>query len=146
MPLGNSAVTGSPSQKLCILGRLSEFPPEISSEDRVASLIFERGLAQIRIHFVSALIKILRAHMQRLVDIADIMGQQNDRDGLRDLARILFRDLPSENRDAVRTSCGRCPIGCVPFCRWSTWPLPPAHRCNETNDAKASANCVSCVG
>ena len=64
-------------------------------------MIFERGLAQIRIHFVSALVKILRAHMQRLVDIADIVGQQNDRDGLRDLPRILLGDFPSEDRHAV---------------------------------------------
>ena len=51
---------------------------------------------------MTLLVEKLRADMERLVDIAHKMGQEDHRDRLRDLARVIFRHLAFENADAVR--------------------------------------------
>ena len=57
----------------------------------IAALIFQPRSAPIGIDFLAALIKIFRAHMERLMNVAQVVREENHGDRFCYLARIIFR-------------------------------------------------------
>ena len=58
----------------------------------VAAFVFDARLIFVGINCMSGLIKIFGADMERLVNVAEIMREQDYRDGLGDFARIIGID------------------------------------------------------
>ena len=80
----------------------------------VASFIFDAGLAFVRIDGV-CVIEILRADVQGLMDVADIVGKQNHGDGFRDLARVIFPDFAAEDTHAIGDHVHDVPLAAPGF-------------------------------
>src|SRR6187401_3455475 len=63
--------------------------------------------------------------MQRLMNISDVMGQENDRNSLRDLSLVLFGNSTLQDIDAERNHVHDIPF--APTCRSVTISLRGHH-------------------
>ena len=79
--------------------------------ERVAAFVFDAGLIFIGINRVAGLIEIFGTDVERLVNVADIVREQNYRDRLGDFARIIFRDVAAQNIDAIANHVDDVPLG-----------------------------------
>src|SRR5437763_1935122 len=78
--------------------------------DRIPTLVFERALVLIGIARLAAIIEIFRADMQRLMNVAREVREQDDSDGLRHLPLVLLRRVAFENGDAVAHRMNDVPL------------------------------------
>src|SRR6185369_7133759 len=76
----------------------------VEDQDKVvAAIISQAGaIVFIRVFGVSGAIEVLGADVQRLMNVANVMGQQAHRDRLRNFAGILLAFLTLQNPDAKR--------------------------------------------
>src|SRR4029077_10858156 len=87
----------------------------------ISAFISKRRLIFVRIYDLTVLIEIFRAHMQRLVNVGDIMSKQNERYGLGNPPLILFghsslQDLDTEwnHMDYVPFAAAGVPVAVSP--------------------------------
>lgn len=108
----------------------------VLQHDGIAALRLKPGVALIRIDDLSLPIEILRADMQRLVDVAQKMRQQDDRDRFGDFPRS--PPALRRARSSRRTwSSARHPIASGRSShRHTAARLPRAHPCSGTSDVK----------
>src|SRR5436189_5878848 len=69
---------------------------------RISAFVGQGRLVLVRIGDSTLRIEILRAHMQGLVNVGDVMGEKNEGNGLGDLAFVLFWSSSSQDFHAVR--------------------------------------------
>jgi DNA-binding MltR family transcriptional regulator len=81
----------------------------------VSALVFERGGDFIRVYWMAILIEKLGADVERLMNIADKMRQQNQGNRFRDLTIVIFRHLAFENADAVGNHVDDVPFRAADF-------------------------------
>src|SRR4051812_528413 len=81
------------------------------NRERVAAFILQSCFVLIGINYVAGLIEIFGADMQRLMNVADIVGKQNYRHGLRDFAIVLFGNTATQYIDAVTDHMHDVPLG-----------------------------------
>ena len=75
---------------------------------------------------MSLCIEVGRTDVQRLMNISDVMGQENDGNRLRDLPLVLFGDSPLQHIDAERNHVHDIPF--APTCVSVTISLRRHHR------------------
>src|SRR5437773_4664271 len=61
----------------------------------------ESRFSFVRVHRLAFRTEVLCSNMQRLMDVAYVVCEQNDRDRLGDLTLILFGDFSAQHPDAV---------------------------------------------
>src|SRR5436190_415667 len=81
----------------------------------VSTFVTQAGRAAVGIDWFSGLIEIFGAYMERLVNVADTMRQQNHRNRFGNLARVIRGNFAAQDANAVRDCVYHIPVATAGF-------------------------------
>src|SRR5438045_353469 len=81
----------------------------------VPTFVTQAGSVTVGIDWFSCVVEIFGAHMKRLMNVPEIMGQQNYRNRFRNLARIIRGNFTAQNGNAVRNCMHDIPVATSGF-------------------------------
>ena len=81
----------------------------------VSTFVSQAGDATVGIDWFTSFIEVFRADMQRLMNIADTMRQQDHRNRFGNFARVVLGNFTAQNADAVRNRMHNIPVAAAGF-------------------------------